>query len=299
MFVLRYPSEPFFIGGIVRAILVLMEKSIAVLYHAECPDGFAAAYSAWKKFGDSALYIGVYHQTLPPSEVYGKEVYLLDYSYKLDVIKDLLPKVKSLKIIDHHVSNEEQVRLTDGVYDISHSGCVLSWKFFHPDEGVPRLLQHIEDIDLWTFRLANTREIAEMITIYDFDFNVWDKIVSECETDSGLEKYVKEGVILLRKLDKSVKKIVNDAEEIEFEGYKCLLANSPVYTSQVGAALVEKMPPIGMIWARRKNKVVVLLRSDGTVDVAKLAEKYGGGGHRAASGFLWEEKDFLKFKGRH
>jgi hypothetical protein len=28
-----------------------------VIYHADCRDGFGAAYAAWKKFGDNASYI--------------------------------------------------------------------------------------------------------------------------------------------------------------------------------------------------------------------------------------------------
>ena len=29
-------------------------KNIVVIYHADCRDGFGAAYAAWKKFGDRA-----------------------------------------------------------------------------------------------------------------------------------------------------------------------------------------------------------------------------------------------------
>ena len=283
-------------GGSFLCYSYFVKKLIAILSLAECPDCFAAAYSAWKKFGDSAIYIPVYHQMPPPEEIYGKEVYLVDYSYKLEVVKEILPRVKSLMIIDHHVTNQEQIKLVGGVYDVNHSGGVLSWMYFHPDTPVPQLFKHIEDIDIWAFKLKNTAEIAEMITIYDFDFNIWDKIITGCETEEGIKKYVHEGEILLRKLNQSVKKIVNNAEVINFEGYPCLLANSILYTSQVGNELSKKMPPIGLVWSRRNNKVVVSIRSDGTVDVAKLAEKYGGGGHKSAAGFSWEEKGFLRLK---
>jgi len=36
-----------------------VNKEIVVLYHANCLDGFGAAYAAWKKFGDTADYIPV------------------------------------------------------------------------------------------------------------------------------------------------------------------------------------------------------------------------------------------------
>ena len=40
------------------------EKNIVVLYHADCLDGFGAAYAAWEKFGDTAEYIPVQYLSL-------------------------------------------------------------------------------------------------------------------------------------------------------------------------------------------------------------------------------------------
>lgn len=270
-------------------------QDIAVIYHAECPDGFAGSYAAWKKFGNNAIYIPVYHDTSPPPQIYGKHVYSLDYSYTLPVVRDLLPKVKSLTIIDHHISNVEAVKLAGGVTDMDHSGGVLSWIYFFPDKKIPRLFKNVEDIDIWKFKLPYTNEIAEITSLYPLDYKVWDKMVREMETAKGLKKYVEEGKILIKKRDEQVKKLAGYAEVVTFEGYNCYMINSPCYTSHLGNFLVKKMPPIAIIWSRRGNKIIVGLRSDGSVDVAKIAEKYGGGGHKAASGFSWTVEEFLKF----
>ena len=48
----------------------LSAPDIAVLYHAECPDGFGGSFAAWKKFGKTAIYIPVYHDTSPPEEIW-------------------------------------------------------------------------------------------------------------------------------------------------------------------------------------------------------------------------------------
>lgn len=272
------------------------EKDIVVLYHAECPDGFAGSFSAWKKFGKKAMYIPVHHNTEPPEEIYGKNVYTIDYSYPLPVVERIIPKVKSLTIIDHHVSNILAVKLAGGVIDMNHSGAVLAWKCFHPDKKVPRLFKNIEDIDIWKFKLPYTNELAEITALYPFDYRVWDKMVTEIETKDGLKKYVDEGKILLKKRNDLIVKIADYAEEVEFEGYKALMVNSPVYTSHISAILYKKMPPIAIVWSRRGDKVVISLRSDGTVDVAKIAEKYGGGGHKSSAGFSWSQRDFLEFR---
>ena len=38
-----------------------------VIYHADCTDGFGAAYSAWKLLGNRADYYACKHGTKPPN----------------------------------------------------------------------------------------------------------------------------------------------------------------------------------------------------------------------------------------
>lgn len=273
------------------------KKLIAVLYHADCPDGFGAAWAAWRKFGDSALYLPVRHNDPPPEEANGKAVYMVDFCYDEKVTKAVTASVKDLVVVDHHISRKEIVKsLPGGVYSSSHSGAVLSWKYFHPEKKMPKLLRHIEDMDLWRFRLADTREFVEFINSYDFNFALWSKIARGCERSKTFKTYITEGRALIRHVNKEAEKALKSAEEIKFEGYKCLAANSLSHHSYIAHRLLEERPPIAVVWARQGNKVKVSLRSDGTVDVAKLAQRYGGGGHRAAAGFSFKAKHFLDFR---
>ena len=124
---------------------------------------------------------------------------------------------------------------------------------------------------------------------------MWNKLATLDESNEKRKRLIDERKVLLRRLEKSTKHAVDGAEEMEFEGYKCLIANAPRDVSHLGHALVVKKPPIGIVWSRRHGKILVSLRSNGKVDVAKIAEKYGGGGHKAAAGFSWEVKKFLHF----
>lgn len=272
-------------------------KKIAVLYHAECPDGFTGAWAARKKLGDDALYIGVYHNKPFPEEVRGKTVYLIDFNYPLAVMMELKKIAAKIIIIDHHVSNKESLNLADdSLFDNDHSGAVLAWKYFHNNMPIPRFLMHVEDKDLWKFALPGTREIAQALQLHDFDFTVWDTMIAECESDTGVEKYLAEGRTLLRLLERRVTQAVAMAEEIDFEGYTCLMVNSSILASHIGNALTLKMPPIGIVWSRRGKRIIVSLRGDGSVDVSELAKKYGGGGHKNAAGFSWDEENFITFR---
>lgn len=273
------------------------EKRIVVIYHADCPDGFGSAWSAWKKLGDSALYIPVRHRTAPPPEIEGREVYTLDYCYPRDVIEaEILPKAKRLTVIDHHISSEPALPLAhETLYDIEHSGAVLSWKFFHPGQPIPKLLSYVEDVDLWRFKLPSSREVSHMTSLQQPNFLAWSDFAEKLEKPDSFQAIVEQGSVLSLKSEMVVAKVVDNAEQVVFEGYPCLMANAPFYISEIGAALVKKLPPIGLVWSRRKNRIVVSLRSDGTVDVNELASRHGGGGHHNAAAFSWDEEQFLNF----
>ena len=51
-----------------------------VIYHADCTDGFGAAYSAWKMLGNRSEYHACKHGLKPPN-VKGKNVVILDFSF--------------------------------------------------------------------------------------------------------------------------------------------------------------------------------------------------------------------------
>jgi uncharacterized protein len=81
-------------------------KNIYVLYHGGmCMDGKGSAYAAWVKFKDTATYIAVnYSDKELPDMVLNKEteIYILDFSYGIETVFDLMKQVKLVQIIDHH-----------------------------------------------------------------------------------------------------------------------------------------------------------------------------------------------------
>ncbi len=75
-----------------------------IISHAGCQDGTAAAYAAWRHFGDRAQYLYLnYHDPLP-SIPNGSNVYILDYWRKHDEILHLLGGGCRVTVLDHHES---------------------------------------------------------------------------------------------------------------------------------------------------------------------------------------------------
>ncbi|HEY4496660.1 MAG TPA: DHHA1 domain-containing protein [Candidatus Paceibacterota bacterium] len=267
-------------------------KKIVIIYHKFCLDGFGGAWAAWRKFGNKATYIGMEHKSPAPGGLKGKDVYMIDFSYKEQVIKKMLSEVKSLTIIDHHVSAEKVVKsLKNHLYAIDHSGAVLAWKYFHPNKKVPKLLAYIEDGDLWKFRLKNAKELIAFLITQSLDFKNWNKLYKDFESADVRKEFVKRGVVIINYESKVIQKAIMTADLVKFEGYKVMASNSAFLISEIGHALVNKTPPIGIIYSISGGSVKVSLRSNGKVDVSKIAVKYGGGGHKAASGFVFKLED--------
>ena len=178
--------------------LIQEPKDFLVLYHTDCLDGFASAYVAWLYFKDPngeelADYIPVMYNTEPP-DVTGKYVYLLDFTYEEHQIIEMSKIAKNIVIIDHHPRAEEILKTVSNINNIDiefkkeKSGCVLAWEYFFGESiKIPDLLLHIQDKDLWQFKLENTKEICEALySLHDFNFEEWDKIITEssrCNTE--------------------------------------------------------------------------------------------------------------------
>ncbi|MCB2070021.1 MAG: hypothetical protein KDF67_10500 [Ottowia sp.] len=60
-----------------------------VIYHGNCADGFSAAWCFWRKYGTGADYVAGVYQKDPP-DVTGRDVYLVDFSYKRAVVEQML-----------------------------------------------------------------------------------------------------------------------------------------------------------------------------------------------------------------
>ena len=266
-------------------------KDTVILYHANCTDGFGAAFAAWKKFKDKATYLPVEHQVPPPEGLKNKAVYMVDFCYKAPTLKKLTRANQEVIVLDHHIGVKDDMKeATSYVFQNNHSGSVIAWNYFHPKKKTPRLLLHIEDTDLWKFKVPHTREVSAALELVPFDFKTWDRIVKSFEALVARKKFIEKGKSIREYQMTVVKRAVLKAQEVEFEGYRTFVANSPVLASEIGHTLVLKRPPIAIVWSQDRKRINVSLRSDGTVDVSLLAKKYGGGGHRSASGFAFPAK---------
>jgi oligoribonuclease NrnB/cAMP/cGMP phosphodiesterase (DHH superfamily) len=273
-------------------------KPICV-YHYPCADGFAAAWVFRRKFGDGVeLVPGQYQQQVPSFA--GRKIFLTDFSYKRDTVEKLLEQGNDITLIDHHKTALEDL---DGLLpmdhsSLAHSGGMLAWKFCFPGEEPPQLLRHIEDRDLWKFELPGTREIQAALFSYEYDFDVWDCLMRQCETPEGLERLRVEGEAIERKHWKDLRELLKATQrEMIFAappgmptvtGVTLPVANIP-YTlaSDAGHAMAtnHKAKAAACYFDTADGRQFSLRSLPDGPDVSAIAKLYGGGGHRNAAGF--------------
>ncbi|MFI5260624.1 MAG: hypothetical protein ACHQU0_02425 [Candidatus Paceibacteria bacterium] len=267
------------------------EKNIVVIYHKRCPDGFGAAYAAWKKFGDTAEYIPASYGDDALEGLEGKEVYLLDFSYEIPGEMERLAKITSRFVaLDHHQSSKHLTEIApEHVYDEKRSGASIAWAFFHPDTPLPRLMQYLEDGDLYRYALPETRDVFSYLVVQPDDFQLWDTLMHTLEDDAARATFLITARAYTEYFELLAKISVEAAKKVRFEGIECYFSTAmPSITmrSYVGHELYAKLPPIALIVSAHPDGFGVSIRGDGSIDVSAIAQKYGGGGHPNSAGFF-------------
>ena len=271
-----------------------------VIYHANCADGFSAAWCFWKKYGTSADYVPAVYQQDPPN-VTGRDVFLVDFSYKFDVVEKMLRVANTLTLIDHHKTAIDDLRPlaehlemtnNDGrganlgwFCDLNRSGATLAWDYLFPGEDRPLLLGHVEDRDLWRFKLPGTREIQALVFSHEYSFETWDKLMAADQLE--LLKMTAAGAAIERKHHKDVAELVGVCKRrMVIGGHDVPVASLP-YTLVSDAAyeMAQGEPFAACYWDTAEGRVFGLRATDDGADVSEVAKQYGGGGHAKAAGF--------------
>lgn len=255
-----------------------------VLYHENCDDGFGAAWIAWKAMSNQAKYIPVQHGESLPAIPNRSRVTVVDFAYPRDVLIGLSERMESLRVLDHHKTAAQDLAGLDfATFDMQKSGAMLAWDYWFPGEQAPLLLQYIQDKDLWLFELDNSSEVSAALRSYPRDFEVWNTL--------SVDALARDGVAIQRAKNVQVSDHVEMATLRNVGGYLVPVVNATSHLSDIGDQLNARYPDTpfaACYFDRADGKRQWSLRSRGAFDVSEVAEKFGGGGHQNAAGFIEE-----------
>lgn len=267
------------------------------IYHSNCPDGFGAAWVVRRALGERVEFYKGVHQQSPP-DVKGLDVILVDFSYKKDVLETMLESAASITLLDHHISAEKDLAdllnagKIKGLFDMRKSGAMLAWEWFFPDQPPPKLIEHIQDRDLWQFKIDGTREVHAALSSYPYDFEIWDKLM--VSDKDALDMCRRDGVAIERRLQKDIKELIAaGVRRMIIGGYDVPVLNAPsAYVSDAGNILSNGEAFAACYWDHPGGRSFSLRSGEDGIDVSEVAKKYGGGGHLKAAGFTaaigWE-----------
>lgn len=295
-----------------------------VIYHANCTDGFGAAFAAWMKLGDDAEYLPMSYEQDTDSIVWeNRDVYILDFSFNRDTMEAMMGGQECASRVvwlDHHKTAFEMwtggsMARHEELHDAGHyvlldndkSGALLAWEYFHPGMDVPNLIKRIDDRDRWVFQYDDSKALhAGLAAMQPWAFEKWLPLLD------GASYYhtATRGEAILTAQDANVERMAQQAMKCKIrvttpangpdiadhvppswsDGYIRdfigLAVNAPIHQSELGHVLAVKSGTYGLVWRLAADGAVACsIRSNGDYDVSAIAKAFDGGGHRNAAGF--------------
>jgi oligoribonuclease NrnB/cAMP/cGMP phosphodiesterase (DHH superfamily) len=251
-----------------------------IIYHKNCPDGFCAAFVAKKLYPNAELF-GATHGELPPN-IKGKNVLMLDFSYSRNTLLQMEADSNSIRVLDHHKTAEKELEgISFATFDMHRSGAGITWDVLFPGKKRPWYVDYVEDRDLWNWNLPDSKEISGYIMALPTTLEAWSILDSISTEEAAMAGYA-----IRLHIDHYINGVVAEAQSGIMEGYKTGVVNAPYLNiSDVCNKLCDSCEIALGYFERHDSMIQFSLRSVGDLDVSVIAKKYGGGGHKNASGF--------------
>ena len=230
---------------------------------------------------------------------------MLDFSVSKETLESIRSVSKKVLILNHHKSAYQELKIIDGCFiDLSRSGAVLSWLYFHENkiDIIPTFFLYIEDRDLWNW---NYREKSEPVYyglksrhVGPFsDFRFYEQYL-ESEKLKGLISFGSELLLLSKKyilekasLSTREKLILKSGSYFskEISEYDVMLLELPSYDliSEISEYLYTTNDvDFTICYFKKLSDYCISLRTNNeNIDVSEIAKAYfNGGGHKNAAG---------------
>lgn len=253
-----------------------------VIYHSPCHDGFTAAWCAWR-FNDKITFHPTRHND-PAPNVTGKNVLIVDFSYKKEILLDINEKANNLIVLDHHISAQKDLEDLDfAFFDMKRSGAGMAWDYFF-NEKRPELINFVEDRDIWRWSHAGSAEfMTAFMELVPKKFEEYNRFLDQENINDMIEK----GRVINIYVQNKVKRLITKSANTTFLSYNIKFVNTMDHISDIGNLLSIDCD-FALMWYHDapNNCFPISLRSNGLIDVSAIAKLFGGGGHKAAAGFV-------------
>lgn len=276
-------------------------------YHASDLDGKCSG-AIIKYFNKKAELIPInYGDGFPWDKIsINEKVFLVDFCLQPFSDMEQLNKLCELHWIDHHKSSLDHINdykfcasgsqlVTDGL-----GACYLSW-ISESKEPVPYAVQLLAHYDVWDLLWSKDKDIGTALEFHSgiltedtssLNQEFWS-ILFRRDALGEIKRISANGKIILKYMENEYADYIkNCAIETEFEGYKAIVINRGLVSSLIFNSIPEDKYPLKITFSMIPSKKWTISLYSSTIDVSKIANKYGGGGHKQAAGFQCKELPF-------
>lgn len=213
-------------------------------------------------------------------------VVAVDMCFQPAQVENILAVAGEFTWIDHHPKSLEHNTNVPGIRSEEGAGCLLTHKYYYKTT-IPRIVKHISDFDTnkYEYGLHTTYVYWYMTSVVDSRVTSmeWNRLLRD-DADVWMDVYTTG-----RKASDCAAARAKDLEKnmyvASINGHRCFVLNTPPPISAMlkyinrpgGVDIMAATYFNGKLWTTS-------LYSD-TVDVRKICESYGGGGHVGAAGF--------------
>lgn len=279
------------------------------IYHVADHDGKGSAGIVNNIYPGVECY-GYNHDMEPPYDLIEKhdDIVVCDICLPMDLMFEINDK-KSLVWIDHHISviKEYDEMMATGKYKeikgirkVGTAAIELTWNYFYPTKEIPlgiKLLALNDIFDLRDKRVRPFEYAIQSMGINRPQEQIWKDLI---EDKIDIEKTVEKGDAILSWIKiRNHRMAYGMVFESSFNGMTCICANMPQGYSEFFDSVpdLHKYDFMVNFYMDKNNLWKMTMYTDKDyIDVSKIVELFGGGGHRAAAGAsgLYELPDFLK-----
>jgi len=264
-------------------------------YHEGDLDGQCSGAIVKHRFPDCEL-IGInYGDEFPWDRIEpGETVYMVDFALKPWTDMQRLAEISDLTWIDHHKGpindyNEYGLEALVGTA-IGVAACELVWEWVYPDQPTPLAVRLLGRYDVWDHSDPDTLPFQYGMRLANpkiTDVAFWKDILDDYASQAYLPILKNGHIVLLYVTQDNEKYAKACAFETELDGLHCIAVNRMLTNSQVFDSVCDPQQyDVMLTFGWRNQQWTVSLYSDkDEVDCSEIARRYGGDGHKAASGF--------------
>ncbi|ANO35399.1 hypothetical protein A6E01_19490 (plasmid) [Vibrio breoganii] len=275
-------------------------KKVAVLHHSIDVDGTFSGLLAKNYFeqaGCKVTTVGInygydFDEIMSKVEDGTDIIVMTDFTMEREDCLTLIGREYDIRIYDHHETSYKHIidlyndGLITGCLDLSRCGTKITWDelFGQSNAEQPWYIDVINDHDLWTHELPNTKEIVLAAESYPMTIEGAEEAISLSK-----ESLIEKGRTLTSYQEQLLAAADNTAYEVIIDGVKCICAHSLLALRSVQAARLHALYPdhdVVILMTQRVDGFTTSVRGhkDKGVNILPMLERAGGGGHKYAGG---------------